>query len=235
MDKVGADPQEIPGVVAGAFRLYTAGLAATPLVKQYQYECLGRLDLCAEGLTVALWVRLHYNMYTATSNFQTILCNLANGANRPGFHVYFKGRNAKLQIHDQPASNEIVSSFEMPVEKWFHLSFTWQTGQNPVVYINTFTVPISHVVTSQAYTAATPPNTFFYLGYSVQYAAQTTLMDVDDMMVNASAQALSIIRSKYGEYHKGWSLSTKQKTKTKNVLLCISQIQRCHTNRHHCT
>ena len=192
-------PVEIPGVVNGAFRLYTTTpLAVASLSKTFQYECLGNLALCDDGLTFGLWARLHADMWTDTTNFHTLVIVTGTASTSPGFHVYFKGRAARLEMRDITAGKKRISKFDIPIEKWFHLMFTWSTGSYPTVYINSFTVSTVDSISSKTYTAAIPPNTNLYLAYSTMYAAYKTLTDMDDVYYNASARDVTTIKQLYG-------------------------------------
>ena len=97
-------------------------------------ECLGNLEMCPYGLTVAGWLK-----FGKKSSSKTLLHIISNGAwlrHDFGWRWHLKYKKLRFTARTSTTSWKRLTSPALPSEKWIHLMTSWHNSQGIKIYVN---------------------------------------------------------------------------------------------------
>ena len=98
-------------------------------------ECLGNLELCSDGITVAAWLKIG-NKAKGTSNKLYFMTTGGQTYRAHGWTWYL--RNGQLHYNAKNSTRRWsdLQTPVLPTEKWIHLMTTWHHSEGTKIYVN---------------------------------------------------------------------------------------------------
>ena len=143
--------------------------------------CLGNLELCPHGITVAAWFKIG-NKYQGTSDLWYFMTTGGQTFRAYGWSWYLKSGRLNYNAKNSTTAWSRLKSPVLPLETWIHLMTTWHGSEGTKIYLN-FQV----VAQTTTVTAKTSPhgNHLFTLatGYDTSNTAYCGNFTVDELQI----------------------------------------------------
>ena len=143
--------------------------------------CLGNLEVCPDGITVAAWVKIGNKSkgtvkktYFMTTGGQTSLAHGWTWYLRNG-RLYYNAKNSTREWEE-------LQSPVLPREKWIHLMTTWHHSEGTKIYVN-FKV-VAQTTTSSAKNSPNGNNVFTMgIAYDLSILSAFGNFTIDELQI----------------------------------------------------
>ena len=161
-------------------------------------RCFSDLSQCAEGYTLAVWLRLG-PMLTSQEKYILSSGGQTRGITTGGIAVVMKNRKLSVEVRIKSNLRKwIKNNISVEVDTWFHLAVTWEKNGNLTVFVDG--TPLSPVTSSPYTVGASPSTANMHVGKpnnALNYYGELT---IDEWNYWNSSLRSNHIKSLYGSY-----------------------------------
>ena len=131
-------------------------------------ECLGNLELCPEGITVAAWLKIG-NKAKGTNDKLYIMTTGGQTYRAHGWTWYLKSGRLNYKAKNSTREWSVLQTSVLPTEKWIHFMTTWHNLEGTQIYVN-----FELVAQTKSSSAKTSPNGNHLFTLAVAYDLSKT-------------------------------------------------------------